>query len=95
MTATPKAGHNSVGGIAGDQLKSVIERIERLEAEKADLAADIREVFSEAKGNGFDAKILRQVLKIRRLDRDEFQEQQTLLSLYLRAVDPELAEMME
>ena len=75
-----------VGGIAGDQLKSYIERIERLEEEKATLTADIREVFSEAKGNGFDVKIIRQVIKIRKLDRDDAREQEDLLDLYKRAI---------
>ncbi len=54
-----------VGGIAGDQLRAYIERIERLGGEKAALAADVRGVFAEAKGNGFDVKIMRQVLRLR------------------------------
>ena len=61
----------NVGGIAGDQLRSYIERIERLEEEKAALAADIEEVFAEAKANGFDVKIMRQVLKLRKMDKDD------------------------
>lgn len=60
-----------VGGIAGDQLRAYIERIERLEEEKAALAADVREVFAEAKGNGFDVKIMRQVLRLRKMDGDD------------------------
>ena len=60
-----------VGGIAGDTLRSYIERIERLEAEKTALTADIREIFSEAKGNGFDAKIMRQIVRLRRMDRED------------------------
>ena len=75
-----------VGGIAGDQLRSYIERIERLEEEKAALAADIREVFSEAKGNGFDVKIMRQIIRLRKLDRDDRQEQEELLQLYQHAI---------
>src|SRR3546814_13507622 len=63
-----------VGGIAGDQLRSYIERIERLEEEKAALAADIRDVFAEAKGNGFDVKIMRQVLQLRKMDKDSTEE---------------------
>jgi uncharacterized protein (UPF0335 family) len=78
-----------VGGIAGDQLKSYIERIERLEEEKAGLTADIREIFAEAKGNGFDVKIMRQILKLRKLDQDEMAEQETLLDLYKRALGME------
>lgn len=78
-----------VGGIAGDQLRSYIERIERLEEEKAALAADIRDVFAEAKGNGFDVKIMREVIKLRRLDKDDRDEQETVLDLYKRALGME------
>jgi len=74
------------GGIAGDQLESIIQRIERLEEEKAALAGDIREVFAEAKGNGFDTKILRQVLKLRKMDKADRQEQDSILELYLNAL---------
>jgi uncharacterized protein (UPF0335 family) len=77
---------SEVGGIAGDQLRSYIERIERLEEEKAALAADIREIFSEAKGNGFDVKIMRQIIRLRKLDRDDRQEQEELLQLYQHAI---------
>ncbi len=75
-----------VGGIAADRLKSFIARIERLEEEKAALTADIREVFAEAKGTGFDTKIMRQILKLRKLDQADRQEQEHLLDLYLRAL---------
>ncbi|EKE78459.1 DUF2312 domain-containing protein [Oceanibaculum indicum] len=75
-----------VGGISGERLRSFVERIERLEEEKAALAADIREIFAEAKGVGFDTKILRQVLKLRKLDREDRQEQETLLDLYMQAL---------
>ena len=71
---------------AKDQLKSVVERIERLEEEKAALTADIREVYSEAKGNGFDTKIIRQVVRLRKLDRADRQEQEAILDLYLAAL---------
>ncbi len=71
---------------AKDQLKSIVERIERLEEEKAALTADIREVYSEAKGNGFDTKIIRQVVRIRKLDRADRQEQEAILDLYLAAL---------
>ena len=77
---------SEVGGIAGDQLRSYIERVERLEEEKAALAADIREIFSEAKGNGFDVKIMRQIIRLRKLDRDDRQEQEELLQLYQHAI---------
>ena len=75
------------GGIAADRLKSFIERIERLEEEKAALAADIREVYAEAKGTGFDTKIMRQVIRMRKLDKADFQEQEAMLDLYLTAMD--------
>jgi uncharacterized protein (UPF0335 family) len=74
------------GGIAGERLRSFIERIERLEEEKAALASDIREVFSEAKSAGFDTKIMRQVLRLRKLDSAERQEQEALLDLYKQAI---------
>ncbi|MGE5270641.1 MAG: DUF2312 domain-containing protein [Thiohalocapsa sp.] len=77
---------SDVGGIAGERLRSFIERIERLEEEKRTLAEDIKEVFAEAKGNGFDIKIMRQIIKIRRMDKDDLDEQETLLDLYKRAL---------
>ena len=76
------------GGIAKDRLRSFIERIERLEEEKAALSGDIREVYAEAKGTGFDAKIMRQIVKLRKLDNAERQEQEALLDLYKQAVGP-------
>ncbi|MDP6174087.1 MAG: DUF2312 domain-containing protein, partial [Rhodospirillales bacterium] len=63
------------------------ERIERLEEEKAALTADIREVYSEAKGNGFDARILRQVIRLRKMDKTDRREQEELLDLYMRALE--------
>jgi uncharacterized protein (UPF0335 family) len=75
-----------VGGIAGERLKSFIERIERLEEEKAGLSADIKEVFAEAKGTGFDVKIIRQILKIRKMDTQDRREQEDLLTLYMQAL---------
>lgn len=73
-------------GFAKDQLRSLIERVERLEEERAALTADIREVYSEAKGNGFDTKILRQVVRLRKLDRADRQEQEAILDLYMSAL---------
>ena len=73
-------------GFAAGQLKSLVERIERLEEEKTALTSDIREVFAEAKGHGFDTKIMRQVIRIRRLDRADRQEQEAILDLYLSAL---------
>jgi uncharacterized protein (UPF0335 family) len=75
-----------VGGIAGERLRSFIERIERLEEEKRTLAADIKEVYAEAKGTGFDAKIMRQIIRLRRMDKDDVDEQETLLDIYKRAL---------
>jgi len=75
-----------VGGIAGVQLKSFIERIERLEDEKRALGEDVKEVYAEAKGSGFEPKIMRQIIKIRRMDKEEHDEQETLLDLYKRAL---------
>ena len=75
-----------VGGIAGAQLKSFIERIERLEDEKRALGEDVKEVYAEAKGSGFEPKIMRQIIKIRRIDKEEHDEQETLLDLYKRAL---------
>ena len=77
------------GGIAAEQLRQFIERIERLEEEKAALGADIREVYSEAKGTGFDPKIMRQVIRLRKLDRADVQEQEALLDLYKHALGME------
>ena len=74
------------GGVSGAHLKQFIERVERLEEDKANLANDIREVFAEAKSNGFDTKIMRQVLKIRKMDHDERSEQEEILTLYLHAL---------
>jgi uncharacterized protein (UPF0335 family) len=73
-------------GFAKDRLKSFIERVERLEEEKAALSADIREVYSEAKGEGFDTKIMRKVIGLRKLDTAERQEQDAILDLYLSAL---------
>ncbi len=75
-----------VGGIGADQLRSIIERVEKLEEEKAALAADIRDVLAEAKGNGFDVKAIRQLLKLRKLDAAERDEQENILDTYRRAL---------
>ncbi|MGZ8363064.1 MAG: nucleoid-associated protein GapR [Caulobacteraceae bacterium] len=71
---------------AQSQLKSIIERIERLEEDKAAVASDLKEVFAEAKGNGFDTKTLRKVVRIRKQDRAKRQEEEALLDLYLSAI---------
>ncbi|EKV32920.1 hypothetical protein C882_0003 [Caenispirillum salinarum AK4] len=77
---------NDVGGIAADQLRSFIERIERLEEEKANIASDIKDVYAEAKSAGFDTKIMRQLIRIRKMEPHERAEQEELLDLYLSAV---------
>ncbi len=75
-----------VGGVAGAQLRSFIERIERLEEEKAALAADIREVYAEARGTGFEPKAMRQIVRLRKMDADDRQEQESLLGIYKSAL---------
>ena len=79
------------GGIARDQIKSIVERIERLEEEKKAIADDIKEVYAEAKGNGFDTKSLRTVIRLRKQDAAERQEQEALLDLYLHSLGMSLA----
>ena len=76
----------SVRGVSAERLRSFVERIERLEEEKAALAGDIREVYSEAKGAGYDIKVLRQVMRLRKLDKTARQEQEAVLETYLRAL---------
>lgn len=72
--------------IQGDQLKSIVQRIERLEEEKKTIADDIKEVYAEAKANGYDVKVLRKVISIRRRDIRERREEEAVLDLYLQAV---------
>lgn len=76
----------SVAGVTGQALRSFIERIERLEEEKKALNDDIREVYAEAKGNGFDTKIVRQIVKLRKMDSTDRQEFEELLDLYKSAI---------
>lgn len=86
---TEGIGHNSgtdAHSVARDQLRAFIERIERLEEEKKTIGDDIRDVYSEAKGTGFDTKILREVIRIRKQDKDERAEQQAILTTYLIAL---------
>ncbi len=75
-----------VGGIAADQLASYVERIERLEEEKANLMADIKEVYGEAKALGYDVKILRQIIRLRKMEDHERSEQEEILEVYKRAL---------
>ena len=82
-------GSASVEGattIAVERLRSFIERVERLEEEKAAIMNDVKEVYAEAKGEGYDVKTLRQVVRIRKMDRADRQEQEALLELYLNAI---------
>ena len=82
-------GHNSgdtLNRTAQGQLRSLVERIERLDQEKAEIAEQIKEVFAEAKGNGFDVKILRVVLRLRKKDRAKRLEEEAVTDLYLSAL---------
>jgi len=85
--ATPERDESdAIGAAAREQLKQFVARIERLEEEKAGIAADIKEVYAEAKSFGYDTKVLRKVISIRKQDRHEREEQEALLELYLGAV---------
>jgi uncharacterized protein (UPF0335 family) len=75
-----------VGGIAADRLRSIIERIERLEEERKALGGDIKDIFMEAKSAGFEVKVIRQIISIRKKEPAEVEEQETLLDLYRRAL---------
>ena len=77
---------DKVGGIAAERLRSLIERIERLEDERKALAGDIKDIFAEAKSAGFDVKVLRQIIRIRKQEPAEVEEQETLLDVYRRAL---------
>jgi uncharacterized protein (UPF0335 family) len=87
-------GHNSgddavvdvLNASAQTQLRTIIERIERLEEDKAGVMADLKEVYAEAKGNGFDTKILRKVVRMRKQDKAKLQEEEVLIDLYLSAI---------
>jgi uncharacterized protein (UPF0335 family) len=73
--------------VGGDRLRSFVERIEHVEAEIASLTEGKKEIYAEAKGEGYDVKVLREVVRIRKQDRDEREEHETLLEVYLRAVE--------
>ncbi len=72
--------------VDGGQLRAFIERVERMEAEKDSITADIKEIFAEAKGNGYDTKIMRRVVRLRKQDANERMEQEALLELYMSAL---------
>lgn len=76
-------------GVAADRLKSFIERIEHLEEEKKALAEDLKEVYAEAKSAGFDNKVMRQIIRLRKMDQADRREQEELLSVYLHALEME------
>lgn len=75
-----------VGGVAADKLRSIIERVERLEEERKALAGDIKDIFTDAKGDGFDVKVIKQIIKLRKQEPAEVEEQETLLDTYKRAL---------
>jgi uncharacterized protein (UPF0335 family) len=75
-----------LNGTAQTQLRTIVERIERLEEDKAGIAADLKEVYAEAKGNGFDTKILRKVVRMRKQDKAKLSEEEALVDLYLSAI---------
>lgn len=81
-----KMGHNS---ITADVIKSVLDRVDRLEEEKAGLASDVRDIYQEAKGNGLDVATLKSLRKLRNMDNNEREEKMALLSLYAKAVGME------
>lgn len=85
--STPAAGDGPVGETAtAARLRSFIERVERLEEEKAELMADIREIYAEAKSDGFDVKVMRQIVRLRRQEAHERHEQEALLETYMAAL---------
>lgn len=84
--AFTKSGDVATGGIAADRLRSIIERVERLDEERKALAGDIKDIFSEAKSAGFDVKVIKQIIRIRKQEPAEVEEQETLLDIYRRAL---------
>jgi uncharacterized protein (UPF0335 family) len=82
-------GSETIGGIAAEALQQYVDRIEKLEEEKKALAEDIKQVYSEAKSTGFDTKILRKIISLRKIEEHERQEQEELLDLYKRAIGME------
>jgi uncharacterized protein (UPF0335 family) len=86
MADDASANIEILNGTAQTQLKTIIERIERLEEDKAAIMADQKEVFAEAKGNGFDVKIIRKVIRLRKQDRAKRLEEEAILDLYLSAI---------
>lgn len=85
--APSDANPSDVCGIAADRLRSLIERIERLEEEKAGIASDIRDIYAEAKGADFDVKIMRAIIKLRKMNAADRDEQEILIEIYRKALD--------
>lgn len=77
---------NDTGGVSGQRLKAFVERIERLEEEKAGLAEDIKDIFAESKAVGFDTKTIRKIIRLRKMDREKRREEEELLELYKSAL---------
>ncbi|MBF0625265.1 MAG: DUF2312 domain-containing protein [Magnetococcales bacterium] len=77
---------SDVGGIANEHLRQLVERIERLEEEKAEVAQQVKDVYLEAKSAGFDVKVLRQIIRLRKMDQSDVDEQEALLLLYKQAL---------
>lgn len=86
LKSTDMDGSEDVGGVAGKRLLSFFERVERLEEEKAALSEDIKEVLAEAKSAGFEVKIMRRIMKLRKMEPEKRQEEDELLSLYMSAI---------
>jgi len=84
--AVVEGSTQDVGGVAGERLKSFIERVERLEEEKTALLEDIKEIYAEAKAVGFDAKILRKIVSLRKMDKEKRNEESELLELYMSSI---------
>jgi uncharacterized protein (UPF0335 family) len=86
VTTEDKRTDDKPGNVAGDRLRSIVDRIERLEEERKALGSDIKDIYSEAKSAGFDIKVLRQLIRIRKQEPAEIEEQETLLDVYRRAI---------
>lgn len=84
MSETEEIGHNSA--VLKDQLKAIIERIERLEEEKKTISDDIKDVYGEARGNGYDVKALRTIIRMRKQDANKRAEQEAILETYMHAL---------
>lgn len=77
---------SDVGGIAGDRLRAFLERVERLDEERVGIVNDIKDVYAEAKSTGFDTKVMRQIIRLRRMEKEDRKEQEELLDLYKQAL---------